>query len=455
MLRERQWMHMVMDMTTGSPIRRMMRFLVPVLLGNLLQQFYSMADSAIVSRTLGLEAFAGVSATGSLSFLIIGMALGTCSGFAIPVSQEFGAERYPLMRRCFANSLYAAAGIAVLMAATTAILAPNILRLVGTPEDIFPYSLNYIRIIFLGIPATMLYNLLSGVMRAVGDGRTPLYMLLCSTLLNVVLDLLFILGFRMGIAGAATATILSQLVAGLLCVAVIRRRFDLLRVSGEEWRPSLRIIGRLLGMGLPMGLQFSITAVGSTILQRAVNALGSSAVASIGAGVKIQFVFTAPVEAVGVTMATYCGQNLGAGRIDRVRDGMRQICLIMLAYSAGAFALQLLLGRYIALLFIDKSRTDIFACAIQYLNIVIAFSFLLGVVLAFRNAIQGLGYSRLAMIAGLMELIGRAFVAIVLVRGFGFTGACFANPAAWICADAFLVPAYLAIVRRLERRLNV
>ena len=442
---------MVMDVTTGRPLSRILRFFVPVLLGNLLQQLYSIADSAIVSRTLGLQAFAGVSATGALNFLIIGLALGTCSGFAIPVSQEFGAGRYSTMRTYFANSLYAAGVIALLMAVSTALLAPTILSLVGTPQDIFPYSLGYIRIIFIGIPATMLYNLLSGVMRAVGDGKTPLVMLLCSTLLNVGLDFLFILTFGMGIEGAAAATILAQLISGLLCVWVIRRRFEVLRITGQEWKLSLPVIGRLLGIGLPMGLQFSITAIGSTVLQTAVNSLGSDAVAAIGVGARVQFVFTSPNEAVGVTMATYCGQNLGAGTIDRIRKGMRQICLIMLGYTAAAYAVQLFAGRYIARLFIDPSQTHVFDWAMQYLNVVTVTAYLLTLVLAFRNAIQGLGYSRVALFAGLMELIGRVFVAFVLVNAIGFDGACFANPVAWFCADVFLVPVYFVIIRREER----
>ena len=442
---------MVMDMTTGRPLSRILRFFVPVLLGNLLQQLYSIADSAIVSRTLGLQAFAGVSATGALNFLIIGLALGTCSGFAIPVSQEFGAGRYSTMRTYFANSLYAAGVIALLMAVSTALLAPTILSLVGTPQDIFPYSLGYIRIIFIGIPATMLYNLLSGVMRAVGDGKTPLIMLLCSTLLNVGLDFLFILTFGMGIEGAAAATILAQLISGLLCVWVIRRRFEMLRITGQEWKLSLPVIGRLLGIGLPMGLQFSITAIGSTVLQTAVNSLGSDAVAAIGVGARVQFVFTSPNEAVGVTMATYCGQNLGAGKIDRIRKGMRQICLIMLGYTAAAYAVQLFAGRYIARLFIDPSQTHVFDWAMQYLNVVTVTAYLLTLVLAFRNAIQGLGYSRVALFAGLMELIGRVFVAFVLVNAIGFDGACFANPVAWFCADVFLVPVYFVIIRREGR----
>ena len=443
---------MVMDMTTGSPIRRILRFFIPILLGNLLQQLYSMTDSAIVSHTLGIEAFAGVTATGSLNFLIIGFALGACAGFSIPVSQEFGANQYDQMRRCFANGLYAAGCIALVVGTFTGLFTPQILRLMGTPEDIFPYSLTYIRIIFIGVPATMLYNMLAGIMRAVGDGRTPLFMLILSTILNVALDLLFIVVCHMGIAGAALATVLAQLVSGLMCAVVIRSRFDILKPRGSEWSCDFRVWRRLLGIGLPMGLQFSITALGTTIIQRAVNSLGSQAVAAIGTGGRVQFVFTTPMEAIGVTMATYAGQNLGARRIDRVRVGVRQIMLIMVAYSAVAFGLQALVGRYIAMLFIDPSQTLLLERAQEYLNIVVASSALLVAVLVYRNAIQGLGYSRIAMLAGLLELVGRVFVAYVLVRRFGYTGACFSNPVAWLCADLFLIPTYFVIVRRLTLR---
>ena len=441
---------MVMDMTTGDPIKRILKFFLPVMLGNLLQQFYSMADSMIVSRYLGVDAFSGVSATGSLNFLILGFALGLCSGFAIPVSQEFGAGDHGAMRRCFSNGIYLAGAIAVVMALVTGLLSAQILRLMGTPENIFDYSLTYIRLIFFGIPATVLYNLLSGVLRAVGDGRTPLYMLLCSTVLNIVLDLLFVVTFNMGIGGAAAATVLAQLVSGLLCIGMIYLKFDILLIQKDEWTADRKIMGRLLGIGVPMGLQFSVTAIGSTILQASVNSLGSQAVAAVGAGAKVQFVFTTPLEAVGVTMATYCGQNLGARRFDRVRVGVRRITLITFLYCIFAFAVQSFVGRTIALLFIDSSQVQILDMATHYLNIMVATAFLLAIVLIYRNAIQGLGFSRVAMFAGLMELIGRAFVALVLVSAMGFNGACFANPTAWLCADLFLLPVYFRTVKRLE-----
>ena len=443
---------MTLDMTTGSPIGKIFRFFVPVLLGNLLQQLYSTVDSVIVARFIGVDAFAGVSATGSINFLILGLALGVCSGFAIPVSQEFGAGDLRKMRGCFANSLYAGGIIAIVMAVVTALLTPQILTLMGTPAEIFDYACTYIRIIFIGIPATMMYNLLSGVMRAVGDGRTPLIMLLLSSVLNVVLDILFIVTFDMGIAGAAVATVLSQLVSGLLCIYVIFVRTDVLRVRNDEWKPDWNTSKRLLGVGLPMGLQFSITAVGSTILQAAVNSLGSGAVAAIGAGGRVQFILVSPLEAVGITMATYAGQNLGAKRIDRVRKGVRDITIIMAAYCVVAFVAQLFVGEKLAMLFTGTSSPEILENAVHYVNVVMAASFLLAIVLIYRNAIQGLGYSNAAMLAGLMELIGRVFVALVLVRSFGFAGASFANMVAWACADALLLPLYFSIVKRYEKR---
>lgn len=445
---------MVLDMTKGRPIGKIMRFFFPLLLSNLLQQFYNLTDSFIVSRFLGVQAFAGVSATGSLHFLIIGFTLGICSGFAIPMSQEFGAGNERGIRRCFANSIYLSAIIAVVMGAVTAVFTPQILHLIGTPADIFDHASIYIRWLFLGLPATVLYNLMAGVMRAVGDGKTPLIMLLVSAILNVFLDIITVMVFDMGVAGVALATVVSQLVSGLLCIAMIFRKFDVLKIRRDEWGASRVIMSRLLGIGVPMGLQFSITAIGSTILQGAVNSLGSAAVAAIGAGAKVQFIFMTPLEAIGATMATYCGQNLGARRMDRVRQGVRNITLIMLAYSAFAFGMAFVIGRPLALLFIGAGEAAIVDGTVQYLFSVIMFASLLGIVLIYRNAIQGLGHSRVAMLAGMMELVGRVFVAFVLVKHFGYSGACFANPVAWFCADILLLPLYFVIVRKVENNLS-
>lgn len=442
---------MVLDMTKGSPIRQMLRFFVPVLLGNLLQQLYNVADSLIVSRFLGVEAFSGVSATGSLSFLILGFALGICSGFAIPIAQEFGAGDHPSLRRYFANALYMAGLISVLVALVTGMLSPQILRWMGTPENIFSYSLTYIRIIFFGIPATVMYNLFAGVLRAIGDGRTPVIMLLCSVILNILLDLLFIITFGMGIAGAAYATVLSQLISCLLCLITIRKKFPILHIRKDEWAFDGRRVCKLLGIGVPMGLQFSITAIGSTVLQAAVNSLGSQAVAAVGVAQKVHFIFAAPLEAVGATVATYCGQNLGARRFDRVREGVKRITLIIFGYCAAAYVVQLFAGRWMIGLFVGDGEAQIMEWASLFLNVVVATSFMMALVLIYRNAIQGLGYSSTAMLAGITELFGRVFVALLLIKQIGFAGACFGDPVAWLCADLFLIPVYYRILSRLEK----
>ncbi|MBQ3268697.1 MAG: MATE family efflux transporter [Clostridia bacterium] len=442
---------MVRDMTHGSPMKLIFAFWFPVLLGNLFQQVYNLADSVIVGRFVGVNAFAGVSATGSLNFLIIGFLLGMCSGCAIPVAQSFGENDPHSMRKYFANAIWLCGGIALVMSVVTALLTRPILRWVGTPEDIMDEAYNYIVYIFGGMFAIMVYNLASGVLRAVGNTRTPLYFLILSCAVNVALDFLFVAGLRMGITGAAVATVAAQLLSGALCMRVIFRKYDVLRIRGEEWKPDAVCIRRLSSMGLPMGLQFSITAIGSLIMQTAVNSLGSAAVAAIGAGGKIYTLFCCPFEAMGATIATWCGQNLGARRIDRVRVGVRESLLAMTAYAVCAVFFVRLFGEALIRLFITGPQADIIAMAMHYLSLIVYFFVPLLVIFVLRNALQGLGFSRVAMLAGLFELLGRAFVAFILVGPHGFDGAILANPAAWVMADVLLIPVYFSAIRRLER----
>ena len=442
---------MVRDMTHGSPIKLILSFWFPMLLGNLFQQVYNLADSIIVGRFVGVKAFAGVSATGSLNFMILGFLLGMCSGCAIPVAQAFGEGDPHRMRKYFANAIYLCGGIAAVMSVATALAARPILRWIGTPEDIMDEAYGYIVYIFGGMTAIMLYNLSSGVLRAVGNTRTPLYFLVLSCAVNVGLDLLFVVGLGMGVTGAAVATVAAQLLSGLLCMWVIFKKYDVLRIRGEEWKPDGACLRRLSGIGLPMGLQFSITAIGSLIMQTAVNGLGTVAVAAIGAGSKVYTMFCCPFDAMGATIATWCGQNLGARRIDRVRQGVRIALLSMAVYAVAALFAVRLLGRPMIGLFISAGETAVIEKAVQYLNMVVLFFIPLLTIFVLRNGLQGLGYSRVAMFAGLFELVGRAFVAFALVRPYGFDGAILANPAAWIMADALLIPTWLHTVRMLRR----
>ncbi len=442
---------MVKDMTYGSPTRLIVSFSIPIVIGNLFQQLYNMVDSIIVGQCIGVDALAAVGATGSLNFLVIGFVLGMCSGFCIPVAQSFGAGDYKRMRRCVMNAYYLSILITVTLTTLTVLLTRPILELMQTPANIIDDAYRYIVVIFGGIFSVLFYNLFSGIWRALGDSRTPLYFLILASLLNVVLDLVFILNFSWGVAGAAYATVISQAVSAALCFVYMRRKLPILAASRDECKIEFRIMGRLLYMGLPMALQFSITAIGSIILQSAVNALGSSVVAAVTAAGKVQMIVTQPMETLGLTMATFCGQNLGAGRIDRVKVGVRNSLLISMGCCVVAWAVSCFAGRFISLLFISASETMILDYIQQFLRVNALFYPMLGALLILRNSIQGLGYSVPAMAAGAFELVARALVGFLLAGLFGFGAVCYANPIAWVFACIFLIPAYLIVIRRLTR----
>ena len=442
---------MVRDMTEGHPLKRILAFSAPLLLGNLFQQFYSMADSIIVGQYIGVNAFAAVGSTGSINFLILGFVQGACMGFAIPVAQEFGAGDMRAMRRCVANAAYLSVLVAIAVTALTALFTRDILRWMQTPADIFEDAYSYIFIVFAGTGATVLYNLLASVLRALGDSRTPLIYLIIASIINIALDVVLIAVVPLGVAGAAYATVASQLISGLLCLWHIKRKFPILHIEKPERKLDKELCLRLLHAGVPMGLQFSITAIGSIILQSAVNALGSSVVASISASNRVQNILTCPLETMGATMATYCSQNYGANRIDRVRQGIRQATIVTAIYSVVGLAIAYFCGRTIAQMFISAEEVALLDSIRQFLTINGIFYFPLAIILVYRNSLQGLGFSNSAMLAGVFELVARSAVAWLLVGTFGFIAVCFANPAAWIAADCLLLPMYAKKIRVLSR----
>ncbi len=439
------------DMTAGSPIRLILQFGIPLFLGMLFQQFYNMMDTIIVGKFIGVSALASVGATGSINFMVIGFCMGVCNGFAIPVAQQFGAKDYHALRKYVANSVWLSIAFAGVMTVSVCLLCRQILGWMHTPQDIMEGSYAYIFVIFLGIPATYLYNLLSGIIRSMGDSKSPLVFLVFSSVLNIMLDLAFILVFHMGVAGAAWATVISQAVSGLICLAYMVRRFDILRMEREEWKLESGYVAVLCNMGVPMGLQYSITAIGSVILQAAVNSLGSLAVAAVSTSTKISMFFCCPFDAMGSTMATYAGQNVGAGKLRRVSEGIKSTCVLGLVYAVLACGVLVLFGSDIALLFLDKSETGILQNVQMLLTANSAFFFPLALVNIVRFTIQGLGFSRFAVLAGVCEMAARALVGLGLVPVFGYLAICFANPVAWISADLFLVPAYLYVMRKLRR----
>ena len=445
---------MTKDLTTGSPIRLIVGFALPTLLGMLFQQLYNMVDAMIVGKLLGSNALAAVGSTGSINFFVIGFCMGVCSGFAIPVAQRMGAREPSQMRRYVANGAWLSILFALVITVATGLLCRWILTVMRTPEDIFDGAYTYIFIIFMGIPATFLYNLLAGVIRSLGDSKTPVYFLALSSVLNILLDFALILGFQAGVAGAAIATVASQGVSGVACLFYMMKKYPILRMTKEERRLDLHSCGVLCAMGIPMGLQYSITAIGSIILQSSVNALGSLYVAAVAAGGKVYQLLACPFDAMGATMATYCGQNVGACRLDRLSRGIRSCALLGLGYSVIAFCAMLRFAPQCALLFLDSRELDaalLTQLAARYILIQSAFFFPLSLVNIVRFSIQGMGFSPFAILAGVLEMAARTGVGMLLVPTFGYTAACFASPAAWVCADLFLIPASALCIAKLRR----
>ena len=446
---------MTKDLTRGDPMGLIIGFALPTLFGMLFQQLYNLVDTMIVGKLLGSAALAAVGSTGAINFCIIGFCMGVCNGFAIPVAQRMGANEPDKMRQFVANAAYLSILFAVVITVVTGFLCRRILTVMLTPEDIFENAYIYIFILFMGIPATFLYNLLAGIIRSLGDSKTPVYFLALSSILNIVLDLAFILWCKAGVAGAAIATVAAQGVSGIACLVYMTRKFPILRMSARERRLDLHSCAVLCAMGIPMGLQYSITAIGSIVLQSAVNSLGSLYVAAVAAGTKMFHLLACPFDAMGATMATYCGQNVGACKLDRLGKGVRDCTLLGLGCSILVLGAMLLFAPQCAMLFLDPKEAEVallVELTSRYTVIMTAFFFPLALVNILRFSIQGMGYSVFAILAGVLEMVARTGVGLFLVPRLGYIAACFASPAAWVCADLFLIPACVGCIARLRKR---
>lgn len=438
------------EMTSGPCLPLIFNFTLPLLLGNMLQQTYSLIDAAIVGKFLGINALASVGASTSVVFLILGFCNGCCGGFGIPVAQKFGARDYVSMRRLVSVSLKLAGMMSVGIALITCLLCAFILRTMQTPENIFRDAYWYLLITFIGVPCTFFYNLLSSIIRALGDSKTPFWFLLFSTVLNVLLDLLCILVFHWEVAGAAIATVFSQGVSAVLCYFYMYRKFEILRMQPADKRFRPELARQLIFVSVPMGLQFSITAIGSIMLQSANNALGTACVAAFTAAMRIKMFFLCMLESLGIAMATFCGQNYGAGKPERIWTGVKAASLMMIVYVAAVAIILWGFSEKFVLLFVDPSETEIIADAALFLHISVSFFPVLGLLCILRYSIQGAGYTKLAMFSGVSEMIARILVSVVAVPLWGFWAVCFGDPTAWVFADAFLIPAFIYVYRRLR-----
>lgn len=443
---------MTHDMTKGNPLKHIIAFSIPLLIGNLFQQLYSMADTVIVGRTVSVEALAAVGLAGTITFFVLGFVQGLTSGLCVVVSQRFGAEDEQGLRYAVAAAVkISIVGIVVITALAVLGTGP-LLRLMQTGEDMYDLAYTYLIIIFWGIIGVVFYNLVSNIVRALGDSRTPLVFLVIACILNIGLDFLFILTFGMGVAGAALATVIAQVLSGVGCLVYALKRYGILRLKREDWKTPKEIIIKELKIGIPMGFQFSVTAIGVMAVQTVLNTLGSQVVAAYTAATRIADIACMPLNSIGIAMATYAAQNVGAGKVYRIKKGVNRALIISLIFSVAGGAILFLFGRVFITLFIGAGKPDVVEIGQIYLNVISPLLFILGILFILRNTLQGMGYSMIPMLAGASELVMRGVIAIFSAASASFLGVCIAEPMAWVGADILLIPRYLKLLHDEKKK---
>ncbi len=441
---------MANDLTKGSPTKLILSFTLPILIGYMFQQLYSMADTIVVGQFIGVNALAAVGATGGITFFVLGFMMGLANGFAVIVSHRFGADDHDEMRHAIGMSIV----ISLILGIVVTILAVSgtrtILELMNTPANIIDDSEKYLKVIFAGTLATIAYNTISAILRALGDSKTPLIFLVVSSVINVIGDIGLIVIFKMGVEGTAYATIAAQAISFLLCLVYTARKYPMLHLHKQDFAFDSLLVGSLLRIGIPGALSSSITALGVMILQTSINLLGSDTVAAYTAGTKVEQFFNMPMLSIGMAMATYTGQNLGAGRIDRIKDGLRSATMITILYAIVGGSTLFFFGDVFIKLFVSADQAHVIEIAQTFLNIVALMCWAVGLVFVYRNTIQGMGNGFIPMIAGAMELVMRLIAAMFLSKWLGFVGICIASPIAWIAADLLCIPYSRYMIKKLS-----
>lgn len=440
---------MTTALTTGRPWRVIVAFAVPLLIGNVVQQLYQFADAIVVGRHLGVDALAAVGATGSMLFLLLGFAWGLTSGFAIPTAQAYGARDFAAVRRSVAAGTLLTAACTVVLTVVAPLLSRPLLELLRTPAELMDDAVVFAQISFLGGGALMFFNYLSAIIRAIGDSRTPLVFLALSCGLNVVLVILLVGPLAWGVAGAALATVVSQAISVVLCLEFVRRRMPVLHVRRADWRVPRAEVADHLRLGLPMGFQASIIAIGALAVQVALNGLGADAVAAYTAASRVDGLAVALLQSLGLAVSMFVAQNHGAARPDRIRTGVTQATWIAIAAALALGALLITCGQLMVRLFVGEGAAVVVDLAWQMLAINGATYWVLGMLFVLRGALQGLGHALIPTVTGVIELVMRVGAAVVLGAVFGFIGVAASNPLAWIGAVAVLIPAYAVAHRRL------
>ncbi len=435
------------NLTVGPPVRLIVMFTLPLLLGNVFQQLYAVTDSIVVGRMIGVEALAAVGASGSLQFLLVGFAMGASAGVAIPVARAFGAHDLPRMRRAVAAGATISVGIAIAIFLIGTLGSGTLLTWMGTPAALMDDARTFLTVLFSGAVATVAFNFLSAVIRALGDSRTPLTFLVVACVLNGLLVVAFIGGFHMGVGGAALATVVAQAISVILCLILIQRRMPELRLHREDWRFSSRELGEAARFGLTMGFQMSVIAIGAAILQFGINQLGTDAVAAFTAAMRVDQVAVTPLASVGVAVSTYVAQNRGARQWWRIRVGVFRTAWLTMGLAVVLGATISIFGTNLVRLFVGDGQEQVVSMAHQYLVVNGTLYLILSLLFLLRQSVQGLGDTLTPTLAGFMELAARALVGLVLIEQLGWTGAVIAAPLAWVGA---LIP--VAIAWAVQRR---
>lgn len=440
----------VQNMTQGSPIRLLLAVALPLMVGNIFQQLYTVVDAQIVGSVEGVSALAALGASDWFNWLCLGLIQGFAQGFTIPMAQAFGAKRFDRLRRCVGNAvLLAAATIAVITVAALLLITP-VLRLLDTPGEIMPLSVRYLTILYAAFPVVMAYNLMAGILRSLGDGKSPLYAMVVASITNIVLDLLFVAGFHWGVSGAAAATVIAQCASCLFCLYRLSR-IDFLRLHRGDFRPDGLVCKNLMRLGLPVAVQNGIIGVGGMAVQRVVNTLGVAFIAGYTATNKLYGVLETAAISYGYAVSTYAGQNLGAGKLERIRRGVHTAVGLGVATAALIAAAMFLFGRGIVGSFISgdalqvSQATDV-AC--EFLYLMSGCLPILYILYVYRSALQGMGNTVIPMVSGLVELVMRVGSAWLLLLVIGYWGVFLAEVLAWLGADLILVPSYYATLKR-------
>lgn len=450
---------MTKDLTVGNPLKVIVSYMIPVFLGLVLQQAYNLVDTIVIGWFEGSKALGGVGAASSLCLMVMGATMGLCAGFCIPISHAFGEKNETKLRQYLAHSIYLSAANAAIIMAVFLSLGGPILDAMGTLPENYDHAYNYVMVYFMGVPCAVLYNLTSGVMRAMGDSRTPLYFLFISSACNIVLDLVFVAWFKWGVTGAAWATNISQALSGTLCVFYMRKKLPIIRFRKGDMKWSTKHALHLLANGFPLALQYCITFVGTMIMQVAINGLGQVIyVNTVAVCNKINSLMNCTFNAIGPTMANFVGQNVGAKRPDRVRSGLFVGILISAVFSAIYMLMATFLTPQMMRLFLDEAKegAEVFAEMVvhakQFLMTMGVFSIMIGLIISHRFTMQGMGFAKLAIISGILELCARVLTAYVLVPKLGFTGVCLGSPAAWLFASCFVVPGAYICLGKLKKK---